>query len=339
MNTDFLKKHSSCRYFFCLDGGGSKTALQVLDNKGAVLLLEEGVVRATTLITSGSNINTFGYEEVALTLKSLFKNLSIGEEGYSFEAICHQSFLVAGLAGIEASKENLEKIKALFHTFGFKKEHIFIGSDVTVAKNLLGEDGALLIAGTGSICFSKIKGMERRAGGYGPLLGDEGSGFDIGKKTLQVALDDDSLGLHSFSLTSRLCDYFKVPSLASIVSLVYEGAIKPAQIAGITPYVFEEAYERNDKPCQRILFEAASHLAALVNSVSKEGAAASSSLPLYLIGGVFKNQYASRFIDQLIKEIHFRNFSSVNLSAENIPAFLVREFLIDAKRAVRTQSL
>ena len=50
------------------------------------------------------------------------------------------------------------------------------------------EAGCILIAGTGSIIYGKDEnGNIYRVGGFGRLLGDEGSGFSIGRKGLQAA--------------------------------------------------------------------------------------------------------------------------------------------------------
>ncbi len=64
-----------------------------------------------------------------------------------------------------------------------------VGDDIRIAlRAAIDGDGVALIAGTGSIAYAEIGGRRYRAGGYGPLLGDEGSGFAIGAAALRLTL-------------------------------------------------------------------------------------------------------------------------------------------------------
>src|SRR4051812_33742515 len=66
----------SC-YILCIDGGGSKTLLQVVDEKGQLVTLQKDAVRAEKIETSGSNINSVGKNGIKTALDALFMNVQI----------------------------------------------------------------------------------------------------------------------------------------------------------------------------------------------------------------------------------------------------------------------
>lgn len=136
-----------------------------------------------------------------------------------------------------------------------------------------GGPGILVIAGTGSIAFGKNrKGEKGRAGGLGALLGDEGSGFWIGRE----ALREPKLGK------------FFPENLA--LKLTHDP--KPIRaIASLTPQVFRLA-SRN-RSALRITREAGRHLGKLALTLSKS-LRLPNSAPVSLHGSVFKNKILLR---------------------------------------------
>lgn len=129
--------------------------------------------------------------------------------------------------------------------------------------------GVALIAGTGSLAWGQnSQGQTARSGGWGYLIGDEGSAFAIGRAVLQAATRQaDGLGPET-CLLGDVCRSLEVASTVEIVTAVYSHEIPRAVIAGLAPLAFDAA-ERLDVVSCRIVTGAASDLAAMVMAVTE----------------------------------------------------------------------
>jgi N-acetylglucosamine kinase-like BadF-type ATPase len=111
-----------------------------------------------------------------------------------------------------------------------------------------GQAGVLLLAGTGSIVIGRgISGPWRRAGGLGPLLGDEGSAFWIGREWLRTGTGAPHLALRTIA----------------------RGPSPVARIAALAPLVLARA-RRGDPRAARIVREAQRHLARQAREVARQ---------------------------------------------------------------------
>lgn len=148
-----------------------------------------------------------------------------------------------------------------------------------------GAPGALLVAGTGSVCEAlHADGHRASVGGWGWRLGDEGSGAWLGKEALrhaQRALDGrDPAGPLAAALFARL-------GATAEALLAWVDAAGQRELASLAPLVFEQA--AHDAAAQRLLDTAAQELAALARAADPRAA-----LPLALAGSV-----AERLADRL----------------------------------------
>ncbi|TBR17503.1 hypothetical protein EPO15_16765, partial [bacterium] len=128
--------------------------------------------------------------------------------------------------------------------------------------------GVLLIAGTGSAALARGRRWAR-AGGRGPLLGDEGSGFWIGRRWLDARPDAEALRL------ARRPD-----AVAAVAALA-------------RPLLSRAAAGR--PPERRIAREAAGHLAALARRAARD-ARLGPRAPLCVHGGLARSPYFSRVL-------------------------------------------
>ena len=104
-----------------------------------------------------------------------------------------------GLAGVEASAMKGRLVAALEAVYGAGRVRVTTDARIALAGALadpVADSGAVLIAGTGAICFGRNShGLEERAGGWGALIGDEGSASEIARRGLAaVARDVDGRG-------------------------------------------------------------------------------------------------------------------------------------------------
>jgi N-acetylglucosamine kinase-like BadF-type ATPase len=249
------------------------------------------------------------------------KGLKIGPERQEFKAV-QKKALICGLAGLSSDAYKVPPLREMFVMFGFQPTHIFIASDIEVAKQLLSDHGAVLIAGTGSICFSKVSGKEKCIGGYGPLLGDEGSGFYVGKLALQAAfqtVEEDK----PFILMQALITHFKVSCITDVIEGVYDHKIQISEVAKITPLVFDSAFEKNDERCKNIVSQCASELAKLITRAVDGSSQA--NFPIYLMGGIFKDKNHDQFINMIRQKVIYNPvLTFVNISQKNIVSEIVK---------------
>ncbi|WP_010299369.1 N-acetylglucosamine kinase [Candidatus Odyssella thessalonicensis] len=312
-------------YIFCIDGGGSKTSLQVINPKLEVLDMEQEGKVIPILLAGPTNINIVGVEETKNSLARLLNGLKIGREKQEISEIKDRAAIVCGLAGLASNLDKASVIRDVFISFGFQGSRIALSSDIDLAKQLIieGEEGAILISGTGSICFSKSLRGEKRVGGYGYALGDEGSGFYIGKLALQAAFKEEFEKEKLFTLTSSICALFKVASVSQVIKLFYSNALKPSDIAKVCPLVFEAAYKQNDKHCLKIIDKSATELAKLVKRATK--GATLLNFQVYLQGGVFKNENANNFIKCISTKVgQEHGLEFINISQDNIALLAIR---------------
>jgi len=168
---------------FGADGGGTKTLGVIADSSGAVLARHQ---------VGASNPNVVGVESSARNLLDLILHCCS-------LAHCVPSALgaiVCGLAGVgsAAIRESLENaLRAECAARALAGLPITLETDARIALEgaLEGGAGAIIIAGTGSIVLAKTpSGETARVGGYGKILGDEGSGYRLGLEGLRAVARD-----------------------------------------------------------------------------------------------------------------------------------------------------
>ena len=101
-----------------------------------------------------------------------------------------------------------------------------------------------LIAGTGSVALGRREdGSWVQRGGWGPILGDEGSGYDLGHRALvHLAHHLDGRGTGS-TLIERLLDQLNLPAEAAVSGRIRDMAGHPHEIARLAPTVLAAARE------------------------------------------------------------------------------------------------
>ena len=151
-----------------IDGGGTKTKMVSYDDDGNIC---QEIVLPTVHILSQ-------------TPKKCIEILKAGVEQLDQQSV---SKIGIGLAGYGQDIKIRKEIEDICLK-AFKNRPFVLKSDVQIAIEgaLDGQDGIVVIAGTGSIALSLKEGMLQRCGGWGYQLGDEGSAYWIAKKMLNV---------------------------------------------------------------------------------------------------------------------------------------------------------
>lgn len=161
---------------------------------------------------------------------------------------------------------------------------------------------ALVIAGTGSVSIGvRADGSYSRCGGWGYVIGDPGSGCDVGRRTFEAAARDfDGRGEHT-ALTELLCAYFGVIDLMAMKKAVYKS--DPLLFFPPLASLCDKACGLGDSVALDIEREAGAELAALVAGLINKGGL-SENCSVYRAGGVFKSPFISdAFEDCLLKTL------------------------------------
>ncbi|MGF1427887.1 N-acetylglucosamine kinase [Kitasatospora sp. LaBMicrA B282] len=244
--------------FLGLDGGGSWARAAVLDADARPC--GRAAVRGASVAGGGA--------EQALAALAGAAHLAL--RGLDAEAVAG---CVAGLAGYRALAEPAEFAERCRAAFGIPVP-VRLCSDAVpaFAAGSTATAGTVLIAGTGAVCCRVADGrVTHYGGGFGWLLGDEGSGFWLGRAAVRRALDEPTGPLAAAVL--RHCG---AAGPVELLHWVYDGP--PRRLAELAPLVGAAA-EAGDPAAGAIVAEAAEHLAALVRATAQDG-------PLVLAGSV-----------------------------------------------------
>lgn len=206
------------------DVGGSKTAVGVSDGS-AVLARADGpgaAVRPGRALASASIIA----EVVRRALASAGRLTG--------------DVLVVGAAGAGRDPEREELRKAL--RAESLAERVVVTTDIEIALAGAFEEGPGMVvsAGTGSISVGRDRrGRRARVGGYGWQMGDEGSGYAIGRAALGAVSRAHDGRSPRTALTDRVLAATRSADFDALVR--WAAAATPAEIAGIAPHVLEVA--------------------------------------------------------------------------------------------------
>lgn len=263
-------------YTVGIDGGGSKTRAVVVDARGK---------ECGRGLAGSTNYNTVGIERAVEHIRSAV------EEAVTI-AGCSLPLKAAwlGLAGIDRPADR----DVLLPNLHFVAESIRLTNDADLVLSALEERaGVALIAGTGSIALGQDGcGRVERIGGWGHILGDEGSGYDIGRRALQAAARaSDGRGPET-RLLELVLHHWELTSADEIIGKVYSNSDNAA-IAEISSLTLRAARE-GDRTAHEIVRKAARELAHAVVTVSNKLGLQEKELSLALGGGLLLNEAGFR---------------------------------------------
>lgn len=154
--------------------------------------------------------------------------------------------------------------------------------------------GVALIAGTGSFAFGQNeRGETARAGGWGYLLGDEGSGYVIALAALKAAAQAADQRAPETTLLGRFLQKFGLKQPLDLIGVVYQGKVDRATIASWSDLAFAEA-AAGDAVAAQIIGDAARELALTVAAVCRRVGFTERPYPLAVTGGLLIHHAAYR---------------------------------------------
>lgn len=260
-----------------IDGGGSKTAAWI------ALCRADG---DTAVIGRGS---AGGSNPQAVGLKLALENLSQAVEAARKEACVSPGPLAAAVLGLAGSDraEIQHPILQWAEQHGvarrFRVDHDALP---VLAAGSAEAWGVALISGTGSFAFGRDRqGRTARAGGWGFLLGDEGSGYAIARAGLRAAFQAADGRGPATRLLDDLLSRLQCSQATDLVPAIYRFADDPGAVAALSPLVFEAA-ESGDEVAGWIVAVEGRDLAATAAAVARKLDFGNGPFPLAMAGGV-----------------------------------------------------
>jgi N-acetylglucosamine kinase-like BadF-type ATPase len=279
-------------YVLGIDGGGTKTVCVLMDENKLILGRGEA---------GPSNYQTLGIDRAKQSIqqaidRSLLSANIDDRDDFKIAAIC------LGLAGVGRPKD-LEIVQSFVQKLQFsnnlpaerspqsqnKPQNTIICSDSEIA--LVGgignSIGIAVIAGTGSIVFGQnSQGTTKRVGGWGYLLGDEGSGCNIAIRGLQAALKfHDGRGEFT-TLAAKFQEKLCLDSLEESIEIVYRSGWGVKEIAALAPIVDRAAAE-GDRVANAIIDLAVAELTLATKTAISALFSQTEEFEIVIVGGVW----------------------------------------------------
>jgi glucosamine kinase len=288
-------------YVLGVDGGGTRTRCVVVESGGGVLGSAEA---------GPSNYLRVGLEEA---LANVRESVVAAAEaaGVVLPAIC-ASYCLAGTGRPHDHDIVLRGVSGLDLA---ERPLVYTDAEAALAGAHALEPGAIVIAGTGAVAYGlDAGGSLHRADGWGPLLGDEGSGYWIGREALQAVMRAHDHRGPATSLTGALLSALQAREPPQLVNSLSIAGADSSDVAALAA-VCARAAHQGDTVASSIMRLAGTHLAASAAAVLS--AMALRQRPAIAVtGGVFQDVIVRQAFEAALRESH----PDANLRPPRFPA-------------------
>ncbi|HSJ37617.1 MAG TPA: BadF/BadG/BcrA/BcrD ATPase family protein [Planococcus sp. (in: firmicutes)] len=264
-------------YVLGIDGGGTKTSGVVADENGNVYMQVFG---------GSSNPNALTREQFEEVLSNLLAELKKQDPHiFSQLAVCF-----AGMSGVGESGRDAE-FTALLKRQLPEKTEVVVRNDAYNAlySGTLGNPGIVQIAGTGAISFGiNYEDKIVRAGGWGYLFDDAGSGYYLGNEALRAVFKNYDGRGPATVLTEKVLEYFEVSYIPDLIGMVYGRDHPRAVIAKLSPIVVDAA-AAGDGVAKEIIGKGCEEMMKCIEACHRQLFIPGHPTVIVLSGGVFTN--------------------------------------------------
>src|SRR6476661_9868717 len=205
-----------------IDAGGTKTVCVLADEHGTIISDARG---------PGANLHAAGELAVEKVLHEVMER-AIGDRTVVPAAIC------LGIAGVDREDE-AQVVRAMMRRIGYKSR-VLVVNDALIAlvAGARDEPAIVLIAGTGSIAYGRnASGEAARAGGWGHMIGDEGSGYWIGREEVAAVMRARDGRGPATELASGILANLQVDDESQLPRIVYDRDVPRMTVAALGPIV------------------------------------------------------------------------------------------------------
>lgn len=264
------------KYFLGIDGGGTKTHAVITDSSSRVI--GEG-------FSGAANPLRVGLAEAVSHISQAVSDAcaQAGIELSNIGSAC------AGIAGINHPIHYHTMKDALDEALHVAGLELVTDARAALEGALDGKPGIVVIAGTGSIVIGVNQdGKQARAGGFGPTLSDEGSGYYIAQQALKAVVSSFDGRSPQTTLCDLICNRLGVASPSDLPGVIYNSDAEPVEIASLAELV-DEAAREGDEVARQILTSAGRELGRLAASVIEKLGLHSSAFHIACVGSVFRS--------------------------------------------------
>ena len=270
------------KYFLGIDGGGTKTTAAVSDENGNIILKSVGKT---------INFYSVGMEKARNNLAEIIKEINSSLGNTDFES----AFVGCSALDDEADGKMLESLCGGI----INAKKLRMNSDVYVA--LKSVENAVCpcvaICGTGSMAIGEDEsGKLVVKGGWGHILGDEGSAYSIAVDALKCCCNFYDRNSKD-ELLDAACEYFGVSDFRKAIDVIYSENTKKDYIAGFAEIVGELA-DKNNITAKGIIVKQAQNFTTPIYWLLTD---VKNCSVLALYGGLF--QHNKLFRDVFIREV------------------------------------
>ncbi len=276
------------KYVIGVDAGGTKTEAVAYDANGQFIM---------------KAVSGFGnlLNNCEKALSNIKKVIDIITDELGMNDL---QFICIGAAGVEVGN-NIEKVKNHLKTKISADIMVINDAEIALKAKLKGNDGILVIAGTGSNVFGVNNNKSANCGGWGNLLGDEGSGYKIAINALKNMIKEEEEDLQKSQLTKNIMKKLNIDAVNEITKFVYSST--KDEIALLAPIVSELA-ESGDEISKEILIKEAEALAHTVENLCRKLQLINCKAAV--VGGVIKKSkiFRKAFEEYVNKKVHITEF-------------------------------
>lgn len=272
------------RLYLGIDGGGTKTAVTIITDTRAVV--GEGTGGPGNIAVTAEPVLRRSVLE-GVSQACAIAGLEIADT--HFAGVCAA---MAGYSDEERRQRFFELLKGLVKADRYRIEPDYVAAYWGAT---LGEPGIVVIAGTGAVAYGRnAEGESYREDGLGYLLGDRGSGFNLGLHALRYTLDRMKEG-NVDRLAAAVLEFTGAQSQSGIVRWLY-GDFVPAKVAELAPVVGALADE-GDRAARDLVAKMARCLRHSVRQV-RHKLWLPRDVPVYMLGGLWNigSFFRSEFI-------------------------------------------
>ena len=254
-----------------IDVGGTKTVCLLANQQGEITAQGR---------EEGANLQGAGELSLEKVLHSVMEK-TLADQDVLPSAIC------LGIAGVDRAADEAV-VRSIMKRIGYKAKILVVNDALIALEAGIGtQPGIVIVAGTGSIAYGRnANGEASRAGGWGYVLGDEGSGYWIGRLALRAVVRHADGRGRMTTLTPRLLSHFGVERAAELIHKIYHEDVPPSAIASLAQYV-QQSRDEGDMVAGAILNRAADELMTAATAVMSRLELADSDFAFVLAGGMF----------------------------------------------------
>jgi N-acetylglucosamine kinase-like BadF-type ATPase len=256
------------QFLLAVDGGGTNTQALIADLEGSVLARGLG---------PSSNLHNVGFERgfqaIATAIEGALAQVrgtmpaAASAPGAARWRSAGIAAACLGLSGVDSSADEAQVSQWLKEQALAPRFAVVNDSELILAGGTPAGWGVALISGTGSVCLGRTaEGKSARVGGWGPLLGDEGSGYHIASLALRRATQAADERIEAQALLKAILRHWSLSEPSALIRHVHASTTSTADIAALATVVVDLA-GRNDPAALEVVADAGRELALHIDTI------------------------------------------------------------------------